>query len=567
MQSPPAAAPVASTTATVRAMRNDAALADICIVHEVLGWAVGDRGVIWHTDDGGATWREQPSNVTCHLHSVTFIDSRRGWAVGGESRQGRAGSRGVVLRTADGGTTWTEVPRLILPRLTGVRFFDPNRGIAFGESASFSPSGVFTTHDGGTTWQPLAADAAGDWLAGDFLEPDVGAVAGPAGQLATLGQHQLVHSPLATASLRSVRAMRLVAPTGGWAVGDGGLLLTTHDLGRSWQTPPTDLPQSAADNFDFYAVAVQGTHVWAAGTPGTRVIHSPDDGQTWESIPTGQTVPLRALTFIDAQRGWAVGEFGNILATQDGGHTWQPQRTGGQRAALLALFAEPTDVPLELLADTGAADGYLAAVNILTTPTPLAASAPRPHQETQRWRDALLLSGAASSEAAWRFPLPPADLALSPADLLQSLNRENDGRAMQQLTSHLVRELRTWRPDVLITQHGTSDANNPMAALTEQLVAQAVTAAADPAQHSELAADIGLAPWQVKKVYGVLPPGARGDELLATGRFSPYLSARTKRLRRAGPQFARRDTHRAARHLRVKVAAQFSLCPFGRERA
>ena len=28
-----------------------------------------------------------------------------------------------------------------------------------------------------------------------------------------------------------------------------------------------------------------------------------------------------------------------------------------------------------------------------------------------------------------------------------------------------------------------------------------------------------------EKVYGVLPPGARGDELLAAGRFSPWLGA------------------------------------------
>ena len=66
----------------------------------------------------------------------------------------------------------------------------------------------------------------------------------------------------------------------------------------------------------------------------------------------------------------------------------------------------------------------------------------------------MLLAGAASANTSWRFPLPAADLALAPADLLQALNRENDGRALQQLESHLVRELRMWRPDVVITHHG-----------------------------------------------------------------------------------------------------------------
>lgn len=516
-----ASAPV-ETSSIVRAFRNDAALADVYFVNPTSGWAVGDRGVIWHTDDGGTSWRQQASTVSCHLGSVFFIDGRRGWAVGGESRPDRAGSRGIVLRTDDGGATWTSIPTLVLPRLAGVKFFDRDHGIAFGQCASFHPSGVFATRDGGTSWEPLTADHAGDWLAGDFLDAEMGAFAGPAGRIATLARHQVVHSPLASASLRSFRAMQLVAPTGGWAVGDGGLLMTTHDLGRSWQTPPTDLPASATNHFDFHAVAVEGTHVWVAGSPGTRIFHSSDDGQTWEAMATGQLAPLHALTFVDPQHGWAAGELGNILATQDGGRSWQVQRSGGERAALVAIFTAPTDVPLELIADLGAAEGYISAVEILCTSADDSRNATE-HAAKERCQEAMLLSGAASADTTWRFPLPAADLALASADLLEALNRENDGRAMQQLESHVVRELRMWRPEVIVTQHGETKTSAPLAALAEQLVRQAVVAAADPSQFVELASDAGLAPWQVKKVYGVLPPGSRGDEMLAAGRFSPWL--------------------------------------------
>ena len=47
----------------------------------------------------------------------------------------------------------------------------------------------------------------------------------------------------------------------------------------------------------------------------------------------------------------------------------------------------------------------------------------------------------------------------------------------------------------------------------------AVETAADPAQRTEIANDAGLPPWQVKKIYGLLPNGERGDELLASARF------------------------------------------------
>src|SRR5690349_16960337 len=69
-------APLASAspvTTTVRAMRNDAALNGAHFVDANAGWAVGDRGVIWHTEDGGGTWSEQQSGVACHLSAVWFI--------------------------------------------------------------------------------------------------------------------------------------------------------------------------------------------------------------------------------------------------------------------------------------------------------------------------------------------------------------------------------------------------------------------------------------------------------------------------------------------------------------
>jgi hypothetical protein len=99
----------------------DAALVDVCFVNRSSGWAVGERGVIWHTDDGGVTWRQQESRVTCRLNSVCFLDDRHGWAVGGASRPYSDTTQGAVLRTVDGGQTWIPCC-LLLPRLARVQF-------------------------------------------------------------------------------------------------------------------------------------------------------------------------------------------------------------------------------------------------------------------------------------------------------------------------------------------------------------------------------------------------------------------------------------------------------------
>ena len=46
------------------------------------GWAVGGKGVILNTEDGGRTWKMQTSGVTSELWSVVFPTPQVGWAVG-----------------------------------------------------------------------------------------------------------------------------------------------------------------------------------------------------------------------------------------------------------------------------------------------------------------------------------------------------------------------------------------------------------------------------------------------------------------------------------------------------
>jgi photosystem II stability/assembly factor-like uncharacterized protein len=507
-------------------LRHDASLSDVFFVDRLTGWAVGDRGVIWHTNDGGTSWYQQQSGVEFRLGSVFFLDTKQGWAVGGESRPQPQSARGIVLRTNDGGQSWRQVPGLTLPRLTRVNFFDHQRGIALGEASTFAPSGVFVTQDGGQTWQALPIDRAGGWLTGDFLADDAGAVAGNGGRFGTLARRQIIHSPLAAQGLHAYRAMRLVAPTGGWLVGDGGLVMKTTDLGRSWQAPPGELPEFAANQFDFHAVAVHGPHVWVAGSPGTRIFHSDDSGHTWQAFATGQSLPLRALSFVDDKRGWAVGELGTILATDDGGRSWHTQRfkeyPASRRAALLAVFARAQDVPLEAIAEIGVAEGYLTTISLIHSPA-TDGDDKIGQQTIARWHDALITAGAASTDIAWRFPLPSKDLVHSPADLLEWLNRTNDGRALEWLERHLVRTLRMWRPDVVVTHDVNLDRCESHAAIVAAMILRAVQAAADPASHADMISDAGLDPWKVKKVYSLLPADLRGSDSVPCGRFSPQL--------------------------------------------
>jgi hypothetical protein len=62
------------------------------------GWAVGERGGVFHTLDGGTTWARQQAGTAETLTAISFADAHIGWIVG---------SGNTILHTTDGGTTWT----------------------------------------------------------------------------------------------------------------------------------------------------------------------------------------------------------------------------------------------------------------------------------------------------------------------------------------------------------------------------------------------------------------------------------------------------------------------------
>jgi hypothetical protein len=69
-----------------------------------------------------------------------------------------------------------------------------------------------------------------------LLDPHTGALAGRTSAVASVRRGTV--TPIgADFGLRGLHRMKLTAPAGGWMVGDGGLVLTTSDLGNSWQTP------------------------------------------------------------------------------------------------------------------------------------------------------------------------------------------------------------------------------------------------------------------------------------------------------------------------------------------
>lgn len=517
---PPRDASAPPSSPAVLGMANDAQLADVTFADAQHGWAVGDRGVIFHTSDGGRQWTLQASGTQSRLASVFFLDDKIGWAAGGLTQPHIGATSGVLLHTRDGGAHWTLDRKSGLPALARVGFFDPQNGWAIGQPSAIFPSGACCTADGGRSWSTMPSTDSHGWLTGDFVDPQTGALGGRTSVLAMVRRREVESRP-ADYGLRTLRNLKLTPQGAGWLVGDGGLVLTTRDAGKTWQTPAADVPEGVRNQFDYSALAMRGKHVWVAGTPGTRILHSADGGQTWELQSTGQTLPIHALWFANDRLGWAVGDLGTILATVDGGKSWRVQRAGGARSALVSFCSQGTDIPLELIARLGADEGYLTAVELVNVPDPVAATS----DDTDSLRtahEASVLVGASAAGTAWRFPLRSQDLRFTAEQFVESWNQVNDGEAVDKLEAHVVARIRMWRPNVIVVPAADGRGSDPLAHLLNQLVLRSVERAADPKQFPELVA-LGLPAWKVQKVFSALPAGQHGTVTLNTAQLAPRI--------------------------------------------
>lgn len=77
------------------------------------------------------------------------------------------------------------------------------------------------------------------------------------------------------------------------------------------------------------AAARVGERVFVAGENGI-LLFSDDGGEHWQQATVPVSVTLTAVSFADAQNGWAVGHSGVVLASTDGGRTWVRQLDGRQ---------------------------------------------------------------------------------------------------------------------------------------------------------------------------------------------------------------------------------------------
>jgi photosystem II stability/assembly factor-like uncharacterized protein len=475
--------------------------------------------------------------VICTLNSVCFVDARCGWAAGGTVFPFSHDTAGVVLVTRDGGITWQREP-VLLPAVRKIRFLSQRQGYAIACPSAMFPGGAFLSRDAGRSWQPACSGGAARLSTGDFFDGQNAILGGSLGLMAAINGGDFsrgIPSPgnpgegQGVRALQSVHEMRVVPPGYGWLVGDGGWVALTGNRGKSWMPPLGTLPPGAA-LFDFCTLAVRGPKCWIAGSPGSRVFFTPDAGRNWSAFPTGTSIPACAITFVDDMHGWTVGQLGQILASDDGGRSWRQQRSGGARAAVMALAGVPQDLPLELLAQCCKEQGHLGVAEVLgrcDVPGELQGDAPA----ADRLHQAMLEVGVSAGEIAWEFPVQHPDLRLSAQANADGWNRVHNGHGTEALLARIVRQIRIWRPSVVLI--AASEDGGGLREIVQQSASLAIQRAGDPTYlpelfcasfaGTELVKTSGCPPWKVQRAYLVTSRQGSGKVVLADKDWSSSL--------------------------------------------
>lgn len=255
--------------------------------------AVGERGHILRSRDGGATWTQARVPSRALLTGIWLHDEKLGWAVGHDE---------TILRTQDGGESWERVryePEAERP-LLDVWFRDARHGFAVGAYGAF-----LVSDDGGTTWEerPIGED--------DYH----------LNSIADAGDGRL------------------------YLAAEAGHLYRSDDGGETW------LALEAPYHGSFFGVLpLTDGALLAFGLRG-NLLRSEDRGATWSEIATGTEATLMTGAELAGGRVIVAGLAGALLRSTDGGRTFRADAFEDRLARVAAL---PVRKGLLLFGERGA---------------------------------------------------------------------------------------------------------------------------------------------------------------------------------------------------------------------
>ena len=398
----------------------------------------------------------------------------------------------VLLSTRDGGRSWTDltmnsaqravktdkVPAAELPGIVHLQYFGLDSAVAVtAHMRNRNGQAIFRTEDGGLTWFPISADQpAGPWLSAHFVSETDGIVVGQHQSYAAVVADHAVVINRPESSLRAIRSVSLDGDAQGWIAGDGGFLLTTSDAGVTWKSPAGEISREVLETVDFHVVAHEGSTVILGGEPGACLLRSSDNGQSWKLVPVPLSGRLSRIRFLTETEIIGVGSFGQIVKSSDVGNSWQAVRSSGFRTGVLNIITDADKASWHLLSSASGEQGVRSVAVQISQPLSLEGDAlldgvPMSDQCTA----AITQLGGNDTSSHWMFPRTKPEHHRSSEQLVSAWNLQNDGKLRKLLPFRIARDIRNWRPSVIVIESASND--DAVAAIMREVMPLAVSLA------------------------------------------------------------------------------------------
>jgi len=301
---------------------------------------------IYRTSNGGTNWQSYPINTTHILNDLFFIDTSKGFVVGGfgeilmttdsgiswthinspsaeflykikfkNSLEGFiCGHSGTLLKTIDGGINW-QLSFIGSDLLWDIDFLDNNRGMIVGNDSK-----IYTTSNGGSTWVDKTFSSVWALRACNYLNETDCIVFGEMGNIYKSINNGDNWISKVSGDRNTIWDIMFIDFETGFTVGNAGSILKTLNRGKSWEK------LNPLTNESLYSISFSDKlHGWIVGS-NSILLKTTNAGLSWQLDSIPDCEDLTSVFFLNNNVGWVAGYYNKILKSVDGGETWIPQQ-------------------------------------------------------------------------------------------------------------------------------------------------------------------------------------------------------------------------------------------------
>ncbi|MDD5528640.1 MAG: YCF48-related protein [bacterium] len=272
------------------------------------------------------SWTTQYSSG--YARDISFPDSLHGWAIE-LKMSGFEGGKvyNNILFTTDGGKIWNVKPTSTTSEpehyMTKICFADSLVGLLGGWWRSFDTGSPYpgenwalvSTGNAFGTYNLKEGDASSHYQHGgiESIETATGKLFWSCVESGITGSNVYLNGRCIDWWTTIIGAICFIDTSYGWVCCNYKLFKTTKGIDSL-----SPLYSFSMNDIDF----VDSLHGWAVGDTGT-ILYTDNGGtdSVWDTLTSGVTNNLKCVKFVDSLNGWAGGT-GVILRTRDGGQTW-----------------------------------------------------------------------------------------------------------------------------------------------------------------------------------------------------------------------------------------------------